>query len=66
MITSSLLLSDACLRLFMLAESEESVAKKYGEDLLNLMLSLNLTAVDNQTRQQILQTLSLLIIATSD
>ena len=49
-----------------LAESEESVAKKYGENLLNLMLSLNLTAVDNQTREQILQTLSLLIIATSD
>ena len=49
-----------------LTEHNELTARKSGESLLNLMLSLNLTAVDNQMRNQIIETLSLLIIATSD
>ncbi len=49
-----------------LTEHNELLARKSGESLLNLMLSLNLTSVDNQMRSQIIETLGLLIIATSD
>lgn len=49
-----------------LSDHNELLARKSGESLLNLMLGLNLTAVDNQMRSQIIETLGLLIIATSD
>jgi hypothetical protein len=49
-----------------LAEHNELTARKSGESLINLMLSLNLTSVDSQMRSQIIETLGLLIIATSD
>ena len=49
-----------------LTEHNELIARKSGESLLNLMLNLNLTSVDSQTRSQIIETIGLLIIATSD
>jgi len=49
-----------------LMDHNDVIARKSGESLLNLMLGLNLTSVGNEMRSQIIETLGLLIIATSD
>lgn len=49
-----------------LNDNNEISAKESAEVLLNFVFSLSLTSVDNQSRKQIIETLGLLLIATSD
>lgn len=49
-----------------LNEDNEIAARESAEFLLNFVLSLSLTSVGIQLRKQIIETLGLLLIATSD
>ena len=49
-----------------LDENNEIAARESAEVLLNFILSLSLTSVGNQSRRQTIETLGLLLIATSE
>ena len=49
-----------------LSDDNEIAARESAELLLNFVLGLSLTSVGNQLRKQIIETLGLLLIATSD